>query len=86
MLRIVGWFEIGFVMIGAAVIIVIACVSCRMIRRLVFWPRVRARIVRFWRVSVGEEPKVQRFYFPVVRFETKEGEPVHAILRNSNCK
>ena len=83
MVQIVGWLKIGLMVFDAVMAIVGVCVWSCMIRRLVFWPKVRARIVRFWRVSVGEEPRVQRFYFPVVRFETKEGEPVHAILRNA---
>lgn len=47
------------------------------VRQLLFWPYTRATIVRYWirRDSEGR----QRFYFPVMRFCTDDGDGVTTI-------
>jgi hypothetical protein len=45
----------------------------------VWWPKTSARIVRYWTTGRKDEPGGQRFYHPVVKFETADGRAVVAI-------
>jgi hypothetical protein len=44
-----------------------------------WWPNASARIVRYWITRSEDKPNGQRFFHPVVEFETADGRPVVAI-------
>jgi len=48
--------------------------------RLTFrWPKTSARIVRYWITRSEDKPNGQRFFHPVVKFQTADGRVVVAI-------
>jgi high-affinity Fe2+/Pb2+ permease len=73
--------------VGLALTIFIAGVMVTMggwslfhaVRQLRFWPKVQARIVRYWIKRSDSSPNGQRFYHPVVQFEATDGRRITTI-------
>jgi hypothetical protein len=49
------------------------------VRQTFWWPKASARILRYWITRSSDEPEGQRFFHPVVRFETEDGRSVTTI-------
>jgi len=49
------------------------------VRLTFWWPRASARIMRYWITRSEDKPRGQRFFHPMIKFETADGRPVVAI-------
>ena len=65
--------------VGAIMLAVGVWSGIRAVKVTFWWPRASARIVRYWITRSEEKPNGQRFFHPVVVFETADGRPVVAI-------
>jgi hypothetical protein len=76
MWNILFWTQIILVSVITLIITIIACWTFfHAFRQLIFWPKVPARIMRYW-ITRSDG---QRFYHPVVIFETVDGRSATAI-------
>ena len=65
--------------VGAAMLAVGGWSTFHAVRLTFWWPRASARIVRYWITRSEDQPDGQRFFHPVVRFETADGRAVITI-------
>ena len=65
---------VGVVMVGVG-----GWAAYHAVRLTFWWPKTSARIVRYWITRSEDKPDGQRFYHPVVKFETADGRAVVAI-------
>ena len=65
--------------VGAVMLAVGVWSGFHAVKTTFWWPNASARIVRYWITRSEDKPNGQRFFHPVVRFETADGRPVAAI-------
>jgi hypothetical protein len=65
--------------VGAAMLAVGGWSIYHAVRVAFWWPRVSARVVRYWITRSEDRPDGQRFFHPVVRFVTADGRAVITI-------
>jgi hypothetical protein len=65
--------------VGAVMLAVGVWSGFHAVKTTFWWPKASARIERYWITRSEDKPNGQRFFHPVVKFETAEGSPVVAI-------
>ena len=65
--------------VGAVMLAVGVWSGYHAVKMTFWWPKASARIVRYWITRSEDKPDGQRFFHPVVKFETADGRPVVAI-------
>lgn len=66
-------------MVGAVMLAVGGWSAFHAVRLTFWWPKTSAEIVRYWITRSEDKPNGQRFFHPVVKFETAGGRRVVAI-------
>ena len=84
---IVGW--LGFTILStvvAGMIVVFAWSVFHSVRQIIRWPKAEARVLRYWiRRSEGKSDG-QRFYFPVLKFQTNDDRIVTTISTHGSWR
>jgi hypothetical protein len=82
------WFSVavatsvGILLIGFGV-----CLAGYALRQIMYWPKVKAVVLRYWITRSEGKPEGQRFYHPVLRFKTVDGRDVTSISSSGHwCK